>query len=276
MRKLENFISVKPHFKLQKYVDSYYFHMNTDPKNKSKFTYYPNIKHAVTIYQDSIGKTDNNKTIVRPKNGVFSAHYSTVKTEPHQVEIQGEFRKIGIIFQPYGLNHFIQRNIKDFHFQTISNFCEWDSSFQELSKKIWRMKNIDSRVTLLDSFLIEKKTQNPNEEFQEMIDWIIYSEDIYSLQDIAQKYNLNRKKIYRLFLKELNCTPTVFFKILRFRRSLDNYLKNQSSNLTEASIAQFYDQSNFIKTVKQITSVTPKKLTKELSDLDNSIFWKIY
>jgi len=62
---------------------------------------------------------------------------------------------------------------------------------------------------------------------------------------------------------------------LRFRKSLEKYLQTDHINLTEAAAAQFYDQSDFIKNVRQITALTPKKLTKEISDLKHSIFWKI-
>ena len=103
----------------------------------------------------------------------------------------------------------------------------------------------------------------------------MYSDSIDLIPEIADKYGMNRKALYRLFIRELDCSPKKFIKILRFRRSLESYLQSNQIKLTEAAVSQFYDQSDFIKNVRKITTMTPKTLTRKISDLENTIFWKI-
>lgn len=275
MNKLDNFISVRPTLELQKHIDSYYFHSCDNPDSNIKFTYYPNIKHAVTIYKDSIAKTQENLTIINPQRFNNSVLYSTVRERPHNVEIKGEFKKIGIIFKPYGLNHFIKRNIRELNNDVISVFEEWNSNIQNITEEIWKTDDIKSKTSIMDSFLKNQMTNNINERFSIFIDEIDKSKNIESINDIVKKHYPNRKARYRIFIRELNCSPSTYLKILRFRKSLESYLKPNKINLTKVAVAQFYDQSDFIKNVKQITNTTPKKLTNQVSDLENSIFWKI-
>jgi AraC-like DNA-binding protein len=275
MNKLDNFISAKPTLELQKYIDSYYFHSCDNSKSNIKFTYYPNIKHAITIYKDSVAKTQGDLTIINPKKLNNSVLYSTVRKNPHNVEIKGKFKKIGIVFKPYGVNHFIKKDIKEFNNGVISVFEEWNCKIQNITEEIWETDDIKSRITIMDSFLKIQMTNNINEQFSVFINEITKSKNIESIQDIVKKYYPNRKARYRIFRRELNCSPSTYLKILRFRKSLESSLSTNKINLTQVALAQFYDQSDFIKNVKQITHTTPKRLTKQVSDLDNSIFWKI-
>ena len=275
MIKLDNFITVKPNFELQKYVDSYYFHSCDDIRSDLNYTYYPHIKHAVTVYKDSIAQTNGNLTIVKPLKSSFSVLYSTVIEGPHKVVIKGNFKKIGIVFKPYGLNHFINKSINDFHNQTISNFKEWNPQFQKVVEKIWETNDLRTRTVLLNSFLNSQKINRTDEVFSTLIDEIINMERVESIQNLSERFHLSRKTLYRMFNSELNYSPSKFLKILRFRKSLETYLETDKMNLTEVAVAQFYDQSDFIKNVRQIATTTPRRFKKEVSDLENTIFWKI-
>lgn len=275
MLKLENFTSVKPALELRKFIDSYYFHSCDNPESILNYTYYPHVKHAVTIYLGSVAVSHQNRTVVKPNESANSVLYSTVRDCPQHVEINGSFRKIGIVFKPYGLNHFISRPIQEFHSQVISEFTEWNPDFMVTASKVWETELIGERIALLDSFMTGIKTNFANSQFSNIIEKIVQSENMYSIEDTAKFFGFNRKTFYRLFLKELQCSPSKFLKILRFRKSLESYITEEKTNLSSIALAHFYDQSDFIRNVKQITAQTPSKLSKDLSNLENTIFWKI-
>ena len=275
MGRLDNFISLKPTGELSEHIDSYYFHSCDDPHSKLNFTYYPHIKHAVTIYLDSRVESFEKRTIVKPAKSSFTLLYSTVRDEPHHVEIQGEFKKVGIVFKPYGLSRFVNRSIKEYHHHTISSFNEWPPQLHKIVQKIWMEEDLPSRIALLEEFLKSQQTKSYPSQLNKIIGDIMYSDSIDLIPEIADKYGMNRKALYRLFIRELDCSPKKFIKILRFRRSLESYLQSNQIKLTEAAVSQFYDQSDFIKNVRKITTMTPKTLTRKISDLENTIFWKI-
>jgi AraC-like DNA-binding protein len=73
-----------------------------------------------------------------------------------------------------------------------------------------------------------------------------------NITGLAEKMNCSDKTIFRFVRKYLGINPKTYLEIMRFRESL----KEQNC----ASVNGFYDQSHFIKSVKQLTGETPKKI----------------
>lgn len=76
------FITVKPNDALvAKHIDCYYFHMSNDPDFHSKFFFYPNYKHALTVYEGSnVSFTEESSFVVPAAEKSVVALYS-VNTE---------------------------------------------------------------------------------------------------------------------------------------------------------------------------------------------------
>lgn len=269
------FTSVKPAKALQGYIDSYYFHTSDTINGQVRFTYYPHIKHAVTIYKNSLAQIEGNSTVVNPSKVKGSVLYSTLRERPHQVELNGPFQKIGIVFKPYGINRFVDKPISLFNHSEISAFNEWNPALDTLKDEIWNTPTIIEKTQLLDTFLKDLLKPETNEHFRQCIEEVVQAEETIATKAIFKNYYPNRKALYRVFKQELNCSPRTFLKTLKFRKSLEQYLEANSISLTQAAVAHFYDQSDFIKNVKQITHTTPKELTRQVSDLDNAIFWNL-
>ena len=270
-----HFISVKPVKALQGYIDSYYFHTSEAVNGQVRFTYYPHIKHAVTIYKNSLAKSEGDITVVNPYKGKGSVLYSTLRKRPHHVELNGPFQKIGIVFKPYGINRFVDKPVSLFNHSEISVFNEWNPVLDTLRDEIWNAHTIAEKTKLLDAFLKEQLKPETNEHFRQCIEDVVQAEEAIASKAILKNYYPNRKALYRVFKQELNCSPRTFLKTLKFRKSLEQYLEANSISLTQAAVAHFYDQSDFIKNVKQITHATPKEFTRQVSDLDNAIFWNL-
>ena len=270
-----HFIAVKPAVALQPYIDSYYFHSSADAAGQIKFTYYPHIKHAVTLYKNSIVETQGALTVVKPTTAKPSVLYSTVRERPHQVELNGMFDKIGIVFKPYGLNRFVDRPMREINRSEIADFKEWEPELQSLIPEIWETDEVLTKTTLLDTFLSSQLKPETNQHFRSCIEEVVQAATTEATKSILKRYYPNRKALYRVFKRELNSSPRLFLKTLKFRKSLEQYLLVHKINLTQAAVAHFYDQSDFIKNVKQITHTTPKELTRQVADLDHAIFWNL-
>ncbi|MEE3226511.1 MAG: helix-turn-helix domain-containing protein, partial [Bacteroidota bacterium] len=253
----------------------YYFHSSEAINGQVRFTYYPHIKHAVTLYKNSLAKTEGNRTVVHPDKAKGSVLYSTLRERPHQVELNGPFQKIGIVFKPYGLNRFVNKPLYEFNFSEISVFNEWDAALDTLRDEIWNAPTILEKTQLLDTFLKDQLKSETNEHFRQCLEEVLQAEQAIATKAILKNYYPNRKALYRVFKQELNCSPRTFLKTLKFRKSLEQYLKANSITLTEAAVAHFYDQSDFTKNLKQIAHTTPKELTRQVSDLDHAIFWNL-
>ncbi len=240
-----------------------------------RFTYYPHIKHAVTIYKNSLAKTEGDRTVVHPDKAKGSVLYSTLRKRPHQVELNGPFQKTGIIFKPYGISRFVEKPVSLFNHSEISAFNEWNPALDTLRDEIWNAPTFVEKTQLLDAFLKNQLKSETNEHFRQCLEEVLQVEQSIATKAILKIYYPNRKALYRVFKQELNCSPRTFLKTLKFRKSLERYLEANSISLTQAAVAHFYDQSDFIKNVKQITHSTPIKFTRQVSDLDNAIFWNL-
>lgn len=274
-REPENFTSVEPmHSRLKKHIAYYYFHSNNVSSETVDFTYYPHINHAVTAYIGSSVAIDQKKTFVFPEEDKFTALYSRLQFHPHQVNIEGDFKKIGIVFKPYGINHFVSKPLKEISPNVISIFAEWNPEFSEVTRKIWNGDSVDNKISLLEDFLMKQFTNNGDPALQQIIDKITEEEELSTVSQVSEEFQMNRKRLYRLFVRELGCSPTNYFKIIRFRKSLETYLRSNKESSTQAALAHFYDQADFIRNVKAKTNDTPKRLSKNISRLNEKTYWK--
>lgn len=73
------------------------------------------VKHAVTIYLGLLFLSQDNKSPVSSQQSTNSILYSTVRDFSQQIKIRVKFRKIGVVFKPYGLNHFLTKSVNEFH-----------------------------------------------------------------------------------------------------------------------------------------------------------------
>ena len=116
MNSTSSFVTQKPNSTfLQKYIAYYYFHQSTDNTLKEDFIFYPHIKNALTVYSKVSVLFDQNKQrgIISPThNDNYTFIYTPIQTKPWNVQIHGPFQKLGIVFNPLGLNHFTKKSLQ--------------------------------------------------------------------------------------------------------------------------------------------------------------------
>lgn len=99
-------------------------------------------------------------------------------------------------------------------------------------------------------------------------------EENIKVQDIAEKYNLTRQYVNKLFLKFTGKSASEYRKIHRFRNAVSAHKK--SKNLTVLSYESFFfDQSHFIKDFKTLTDSNPNSFFKAV-DTKNENIWLIF
>src|SRR5690554_8026592 len=63
----ESFVTIKPESeKIRRYISYYYFHASDDENYNKSFVFYPNYKHALTVYQHSEVTLTETESIVNP------------------------------------------------------------------------------------------------------------------------------------------------------------------------------------------------------------------
>ncbi|MBC8882681.1 hypothetical protein H9X57_02595 [Flavobacterium piscinae] len=158
------FITSKPQSEnINRYIAYYYFHYSTDDDYKKSFIFYPNYKHAITVYKNSEIEIINDHSIVKPCIASdLTTLYSINKNKSFKVTIEGKFNKIGIVFNPLGINHFFTDYLSTFLKTEIGIFPHFGKKFNLTLERVFHENQTENKVKLLDQFF-EESLQTFNE-----------------------------------------------------------------------------------------------------------------
>lgn len=273
-----NFITIKPKNELvAKYIDYYYFHVSDDPAFSKKFFFYPNYKHAVTIYKGSdVSLTDEGSLVMPSDNNKILSFYSINTDANFKVELNGVFNKIGVVFNPLGLNHFIKEPLGTFFDRAVNKLECFGEPFLQSLEKIYAESNAEYKGALLDGFFTDTFLGFNEPVIKRAVREILNSNGSVKVEELSESLGVNRKTLLRLFKKHLCCSVEEYKKMVMFRNAL-NYSQQQGEDATLTDVALYslyYDQAHYIKHFKSVTRQSPKALLSKLTKLGNQeTYW---
>lgn len=278
---MENFISVKPkHEILKKHIDSFYFHNADKDELNKRIIFFPNLNNALTIYSGASFKVKNYNPIQvqveKNDSQNFLYLYGGIQQRHIISEMQTPFDKIGIVFKPLGINHFLNYKNLGLLIQKDYIFPYFEQPMNNVNVEIFKSTIIEERVQLLEEFFLKSFNENFKEIIIEKALKIIESsDDKIRIKDIAEQIQISEKTLNRKFQNLLNCSAKHYIKVYHFRNSLNQfYDKNAKVKLIDLALNNYYyDQPDFIKTFKSLTGKNPKKILSDISNLGNNIYW---
>lgn len=277
----EEFITQKPKSAfLQQYISYYYFHYSLDDSLIKRYIYYPHTKSALTIYKNSKAFYSPNHSKTAPdEHTSYSFLYSGIQKQLRTAEIIAPFHKIGIVFNELGLNHFVKEPMASISNDPIDkSFTYFGEELTMACDLIYTINAIDEKVGHLDRFFERMFYGFHDQKFKHCIYLIVNSKERLTVAEVSQKTGINPKTLLRLFKKHIGCTTKDYINIVQFRKSLNNFLLNNTSvSLTELAINnEYYDQSQFISHFKKLSGTSPKKFFNSIQHLSTEdIFWTI-
>lgn len=265
---------------LKKYIDSFYFHQVDQNEQAKCITYFPNVNNALTIYKNAdIQILEENPlnikvSVSKVTNYVFL--YGGIQETCNVSQMETPFNKIGVIFKPLGINHFLKIPNVGLQLRKDYFFPYFDASMQKVLSKLFEDESLSTKVEILETFFV--KSFNPNfcEPYVEKaIEFIENNDKNFKINEIAEKLSINNKTLCRKFKNNLNCTPKYYSKVFHFRKALNEYQNNNKNvKLTDLALnSNYYDQSDFIKNFRILAGDKPLKILKNMEDFGNNIFW---
>jgi len=273
-----SFVTVKPKNELvARYIDYYYFHVSDDPGFSKKFFFYPNYKHAITIYKGShVSLTNEGSQVLPSTSSAISSFYSINTDKNFKVELNGAFNKIGIVFNPIGLNHFLKEPLGEFFDRSINNLDCFGEDYMNVLEHVYAEKNAEQKAALLDSFFADNYNGFTEPSVKKGVQEILNSNGTIKVEELSELLNVNRKTLLRLFKKHLCCSVEEYKKMVMFRNALNYSQKaGEEANLTDVALySLYYDQAHFIKHFKSVTTQSPKTLLSKLTRLGSQeTYW---
>jgi AraC-like DNA-binding protein len=277
----ESFKSVEPKsVHLRKYISHYYFHQSDNPETHLSFSYYPHYRNALTIYRNSkVELIAGTHTKAISNSKVYSFTYSQLFKNFGKAEIIGPFDKIGVVFQPLGLNHFVSAPLAKLISGEINiDFNYFKDSISPVLDRIFTTKDESAKVELLDQYFLNQITELKELRLPEIIAFLFETVEKISVRELCDVFNINRKTLLRLFKKHLNCSPKDYLTLIQFRRAVESYQNSSHKpSLTRLALdLDYYDQSDFIHRFTKITGVNPKRLFTNIEKYGvHSTYWTI-
>lgn len=274
----DTFITAKPiSQKISRYISYYYFHASDDENYNKSFVFYPNYKHALTVYQHSEVTLTETESIVNPsEKTTIKPLYAINKNKNIKVSIKGVFNKIGVVFNPLGINFFIDKPLNEVLTSDFDFFPYFGEEFRAVLAQVFNEKELQDKVVLLDAFFENRFVAFDEPTLKKSIKEIISTNGAVKVVELSEKLNVNRKTLLRLFKKHTNMSVEEYRKMVMFRQALNYFHQNkEATNLTDVALfSMYYDQAHFIKHFKSITKETPNSLLSKISHLgEEDTYW---
>ena len=233
---------------IQQYIAYYYFHESGKNTDNLSFIYYPHYKNALTIYKGSIIRQKNDfQTVTSPHDSDYFFSFAKLTRNATKAQIRSPFQRIGVVFQPLGLNHFLDGNLSEVINSEINlNFNYFRESMVPFLDQIYATTALDQKVQLLDEYFTHVYVGFDCAPMKKATQLLFSERSKYTVEDLAKDLEISRKTVLRLFKKHHNCSPIDYIKLIQFRRSLEIYQQNDTgSSLTNLALNNaYYDHAD--------------------------------
>lgn len=271
------FVTDKPRDpNVARHIAYYYFHKSDDAAFQNKFIFYPNYKHALTVYKNSDTLLNGHGSeISASKEEKFTIFYTVNIDKNLNVSLNGAFDKIGIVFNPMGINHFIDVPLSDIFTPFVAELSVFGTAFEEILLKVYQETDAELKIDLLDNFFKQRLIAFDEPILKRAVAEILNSNGAIRVEELSDLLNVNRKTLLRLFKKHLCCSVEEYKKLVMFRNALNFSQQGELLSLTDVALYNlYYDQAHFIKQFKSITKLSPKTLLSKITKLGNQeVYW---
>lgn len=196
---METFRSILPQDKnLSKWIAYYYFHESQDENFSKDIIYHPHYLVALNVYKNVKIQWDaNGRTYVPIKSDSKEVIITINNRTSKQVRLRGVFNKIGIVFNPLGINHFIKhplsRIITNYR---VSNFEYFGNDFLKTSNLVFNEPNLENKAKLLDIFFKTKFNKFEDERAIKAVDIILNTAETQKFKSLQICYLLVERLCY--------------------------------------------------------------------------------
>lgn len=277
----EKFTVIKPKDpKLKKLIHAFYFHQNDTPNEIKRIVFFPNTNNALTIYKNAelitVSEDPKHFRILDSNENDFLLLYGGIQETAIISEIHAPFDKIGIVFKPLGMNHFINDRCIGRHLKKEFNFYPIEQKLKPYLKYVYATDDLDQRVEKLEGFFLDNICHSFSEpKIKKAIQMIESFDGKIKISELADTLSMHKKTLLRKFKYHLNCTPKHYCKVYQFRNALNMYHKHkQRKSLTDLAYScHYYDQSDFIKNFKALAGKNPSFFFNQVDTFSDEIYW---
>ena len=185
-------------------------------------------------------------------------------SEPLFYFFEGYVDGFAINFNSVGINYFFDKSYKKIapkNFQEFSN-----KKWQKFAEQLFEIKDFKGRVEFAEFFFESIFNNIDISDIEKAIEAILNDETIH-IEELANLCCTSTRNLLRKFNQYVGCSPTVYKRIVRFRKAIDfDIWKEQNLNCTAICYKNnFYDIAHFRKEFLKLTHQNPVDFFKTIS-----------
>ncbi len=123
--------------------------------------------------------------------------------------------------------------------------------------------SIQTKVNFLENYFKEKLQKEVNTKMpiaENILDFIHQNENIPSVIQLSQNFNLSYKYLERLFADYIGISPKMYLRLTRFNRVIAAYHTRKDVTIHHLALDfGYFDQMHLIRDMKLFTGLTPSK-----------------
>jgi AraC-like DNA-binding protein len=142
-------------------------------------------------------------------------------------------------------------------------------SAKDLNVQLIEANNEQERITLLTSFLLAQLKQEKTRDklVEESLNLIHKNIGSITVKNLLERLNISERQFERRFSQTVGISPQLYIRVKRFNEAMRLMKTRQFERLTDVAYAlNFYDQSHFIRDIKEFSGITPKSLSQKVDD----------
>ncbi|MFD2170443.1 DUF6597 domain-containing transcriptional factor [Tumebacillus lipolyticus] len=212
--------------------------------------------------QDVIPNPCVNLVIEKNKSGIYCP-----ARKKFSYFLQGKGCVFGVKFKPGGFYPFLRQPISTFAQGEVSLGDAFDLDDETAERSIFALDDEGAMVEFAESFLRPKLP--PRDEsvvlINRIIEQIIEDREITKVDDLCERFDLNKRKLQRIFDQYVGVSPKWVIQLYRIQNAAESLdQEDRQPDWSQLSIdLGYYDQAHFIKDFKSIIGVTPVEYSRK-------------
>ena len=269
-----------PSPQLSKFIDSYFVIDTNEVHESITDLVIPDGTFGLLFIDSQKNIQRNLKTASPPISLKKTAVFGQKTTPVNYYYSKGNEKSFGIKINPAGLALFLDNSLNEFKNLFVEIELLNNIPLLSLEQQVLEAKRIEYKIQIIEKFVVNKLnilSMNADYRlFSIIVDFIKERKGEIRFDYITEHFNVNYKKIERLFNHFLGITPKTYMRIVRFNATIHVQSKTKELNLTQLGYESgFFDQSHFIREFKSFTSLTPKNFFNKPHSYSEEIHLKL-
>lgn len=263
---------------LSEYIDYFLFLENTEGHGFYKT--FPNTNICLALYKTNSvhwNRIENRCEVVTNTHTGITSKLFAFHRKPFSVAYNGPVEQVCILFKMGAIPSFTNTPV---HQLDADN----DPATQLLGKnsipflqQLFSYTGNQQKAEALNSYLLKKLVlpstaqQRYLHALEQLKNNCPHEKNIVGF--LSKELDINPSTLYRRFMALFGQSALDIYKTIRFRHTLYDMLSRRQSLCQTAYESNFFDQSHFIKDIRQFTGESPKALLRNIAEVKDTLYW---